>query len=782
MPPQELLSRLKAGRKKADIVIRYVNFPDSLKAAVEYAAGIWEMVISSKIPIYLEANWQVLSSKTLGSCGAASYYVDFDGAPQPGTYYPVALAEKLMEKELTGPGNPDMTARFNSTVAWYPGTDGKTPSNRYDLASTVLHEIAHGLGFIGFLQVRTTTMAGSYGNNDKVPAIYDQYVEDYPAHRLTDLNYYGNPSRELYNALVSNNLYSGSPTAYAWSLETRPRLYAPSTFSNGSSIYHLNDSNYPYGSINALMTSAAGMGEAIHYPGPMTAGILADLGWQHLFFRYRPVKDAEEITGPLIFPVSVESETGINREYFWLVYSYDNFQTHRDSVGFTSRDERFEASLQPTLTRGIIHYFLSVKDSIGRIFSSPPAPYKQTYSLKIGPDLTQPVIYHNPVENILSFEKSLEIQARVTDNLGVDSVKLAVRFPGLPPVEFLMEEAGSDTFRVALELGGLAWGERDSILYSIMAVDRSGNRNRAVFPATGWQTIRVERVYSPVFYYSTDFSLPNSDFISSGFSVSEEKGFDNPALHSVHPYPSPDKDNASLELYTLLRYPVILSDSGTMRFDEVVLVEPGEEGAVFGSEKFWDFVIVEGSKDYGKTWLPLTDGYDSGDKSSWNLLYNQKTSGNNSTSLGAKEHFIRREFRLTGNRSFTGGDTILIRFRLFSDPYAHGWGWVIDNLEIQDKTVPAPFAALCPGDILIYPNPAKEQLNILFNGYTSPFNAEVRISDLTGRILMHEFRNNSLPGTVIPINLNDFPGGICLVAVKSGNNPPVTRKISIHRY
>ena len=37
------------------------------------------------------------------------------------------------------------------------------------------------------------------------------------------------------------------------------------------------------------------------------------------------------------------------------------------------------------------------------------------------------------------------------------------------------------------------------------------------------------------------------------------------------------------------------------------------------------------------------------------------------------------------------GDTILVRFRLFSDPYANGWGWAIDNLRIQIP-VSAPVA------------------------------------------------------------------------------------------
>ena len=73
-----------------------------------------------------------------------------------------------------------------------------------------------------------------------------------------------------------------------------------------------------------------------------------------------------------------------------------------------------------------------------------------------------------------------------------------------------------------------------------------------------------------------------------------------------------------LNILPCLRHPIKLNESGLLiNFKEVVLVEPGEEGSLFGSADFYDYVILEASKDFGKTWFKLADGYDSRYSSSW---------------------------------------------------------------------------------------------------------------------------------------------------------------------
>ncbi|HKJ79014.1 MAG TPA: hypothetical protein VKA10_05740, partial [Prolixibacteraceae bacterium] len=226
-PNPELMMRLKSSEKKSDIIVTYSLFPPEAKAAFEYAINIWEHIIESPVPIYMRANWRSMDKNVLGSCGPSDYITDFTSIPQAGRYYPIAIAEKIAKKQITGFNNPDMTATFNKGVNWYFGTDGNTPDSLYDFASVVLHEIAHGLGFTGFFFVNEDL--GTYGYYDiGEAAAFDLLVQRNTGEFLVDELIYKNPSEELRKALESGLLYAFSPVGILNNNGELPRLYSPS--------------------------------------------------------------------------------------------------------------------------------------------------------------------------------------------------------------------------------------------------------------------------------------------------------------------------------------------------------------------------------------------------------------------------------------------------------------------------------------------------------------------------------------------------------------------------
>ena len=224
----------------------------------------------------------------------------------------------------------------------------------------------------------------------------------------------------------------------------------------------------------------------------------------------------------------------------------------------------------------------------------------------------------------------------------------------------------------------------DSIQYRIFAVDSAMVANISVLPKTGYFVTDIDRFGSTLESYATDFTGAAADFFNIGFEITKPAGFSSLGLHTKHPYESPEDNNKSINYTAMLRHPLKFNESGMLiNFSEIVLVEPGEPGSVFGSDSFYDYVIVEGSKDFGKTWLSLVDGYDSRYLSAWETAYNSSIVGQNSTFVGTESMLQNHTIFLRPSANIPAGDTLLIRFRLYSDPFANGWGWVIEDLKIN---------------------------------------------------------------------------------------------------
>lgn len=157
---------------------------DQRLIAFNFAATVWENILNSSIEIRIGAQFDPLScmatSGTLGSAGPWWLWRDYANAPEPGTWFVEAEADMHDGFDHT-PGDRDINATFNSdigqpgcleTSAWYYGLDGNAPPGEFDLVVVLLHEFAHGLGFLSM--VNKTTGELFLGFMD----IYSSYLFD----------------------------------------------------------------------------------------------------------------------------------------------------------------------------------------------------------------------------------------------------------------------------------------------------------------------------------------------------------------------------------------------------------------------------------------------------------------------------------------------------------------------------------------------------------------------------------------------------------------------------
>ena len=255
--------------KKSKIIVKFNNFPKWTEIQLQAAVDVWAENFESKVPIHIEATWGRSSSYSiLGSARPGNYFANFAGAPDPSLWYPSALANALAGKDLDG-DTPEMIITVNSLADWYRGGGVGPSKTEYDLQSVMLHEMAHGLGFLS--NSNYDDFFG-FGSIDQ-PTPFDAYVQTGDGRRLSDLP---SPSLELGEALTSKLVWSGS-NGIAANGGVKPLLHSPKKYEYGSSTSHLDENAFDNAGKNAVMSPNLAAGEVFHDPGPLLLAMMQDL-------------------------------------------------------------------------------------------------------------------------------------------------------------------------------------------------------------------------------------------------------------------------------------------------------------------------------------------------------------------------------------------------------------------------------------------------------------------------------------------------------------------------
>lgn len=709
VPPPDEFFRKSGSKGGGSITVYYNGFATQAKNAFEYAVTILEKMLPADTKLTVLASWEKISTAgVLGQSTITGYARGWAiDAFKPMAIYPVSLAEKIAGQSLNDDLQGDLTLAINSSVNWYLGTDGLTPSSKYDLVTVVLHEICHGLGFFDSMDTDGTT--GWYGIGS-VPMIYDTFVENFSEKKLTDTLKFANHSANLRNELVGGQLYFNGPLLKKYTSGSRARLYSPSTWDAGSSVSHLDESTTPQ--VNSLMTPYIDFGEAIHNPGNFTFSILGDLGWINTRIIHKAMNDTESHLSVVPVSVQIKSDTIYNRNKVGVVFSYNNFLSS-DTLLMSSpnSDNTFKTTIIiPSFNTDLKYYFFA-EDYFQRLFRSPSLYQLLKYEVYIGTDTVKPEITHTPAEYYLETTDSINLKVSAIDNLGIASVSVEYKVNSGTSEFISLKPGSSHSYSAVFSAKPLSLQGGDSLKYRIIAVDSALSPNTSYLPKTGFFAIKIEDIGSTVTSYSTDFSGSSADFFNIGFEIAKPAAFSKFGLHTKHPYVSPEENGDSIVSVSILRHPVKFNESGMfINYNEIVLVEPGETGSVYGSPDFYDYVIVEGSRNFGKTWFALTDGYDSRYVKEWETAYNSSIVGNNSTYTGAESMIRKHTVFYRPSDKISAGDTLLVRFRLFSDPYANGWGWVIEDLKINPLIDDVGKTSYLP--LTIFPNPGNGVIKI----------------------------------------------------------------------
>lgn len=195
----------------APIRVTYTGFTPAAQTAFQSAVDIVSALVTSDVLIQIEASFTSLPPGVLGSAGPGQL-IPLEDADGSVVLFPNALANDLVGFDIDAgsshPG-PEVEAEFSSAfTGWYFGTDGRPPSGTYDFKSVVLHEIWHGLGFTGSLEVDGSQGYWYFsdipdnGTTIDLPMIYDLYAENAAGQALLNTSLFPNPSTALGSQLT----------------------------------------------------------------------------------------------------------------------------------------------------------------------------------------------------------------------------------------------------------------------------------------------------------------------------------------------------------------------------------------------------------------------------------------------------------------------------------------------------------------------------------------------------------------------------------------------------
>lgn len=143
-------------------------FEEKARTAFVFAASRWANAFSSSVPVRVVASFTAKGPpEILGSTFAYLVMGDTANMLLNHTWYNSALAGAITGDPTPGNTPYDMQIDLNSNVPWhydpYTTIDLLSTPGAIDLATTVMHEMAQGIGFSGTITANPSSQTAQYG-------------------------------------------------------------------------------------------------------------------------------------------------------------------------------------------------------------------------------------------------------------------------------------------------------------------------------------------------------------------------------------------------------------------------------------------------------------------------------------------------------------------------------------------------------------------------------------------------------------------------------------------
>jgi|GEM_PF-980535 len=330
----------------------------------------------------------------------------------------------------------------------------------------------------------------------------------------------------------------------------------------------------------------------------------------------------------------------------------------------TSNPDEYSADIPPQSFGTMVSYYIRAANLDGSTSYHPAgAPAVQNIFMVSG-DATPPEIVHVPHSNTTDQVGPYEIEAVITDNVGVDPAGVFVVYN---------KNGGTDVTLAMTPLGGDLYGAGvpgPSILgdvynYYILASDVATVPNTTRHPAVGYHSFEI------VDYYAWDFEADDGGFTPSG-----------PDWEWGGPTTGPGGAHSGVNVWAT-KLAGDYSSSSDSKLDLPSITVPSTHTCAELS--FWQWYYIETNYDGGNVKISTDGG------STWTILtpdigYNGTASSGNAGIPGEEcftgynnDFWHQVRFNLTPYK----GQDVVIRLHFGSDSSVQKVGWYVDDVRIE---------------------------------------------------------------------------------------------------
>ncbi len=198
--------------------------------------------------------------------------------------------------------------------------------------------------------------------------------------------------------------------------------------------------------------------------------------------------NTEDQNGPYIVNATITSQNTLIPSSI-KVYWGRGVGVISDSILMTNTSgDNFQASIPGNGLPNTYNYYIKAADNMGFVTTSPGGAPLTYYSFTAATDLIPPSITHSPIGNTPQVRWPVDVQADVTDNIGIQSVQCEFRINGGSISTFSLPLNSGNTYKGTFP-GTVNVG--DLVEYKIKATDNSLQNNFSYNPASGFHSFNI---------------------------------------------------------------------------------------------------------------------------------------------------------------------------------------------------------------------------------------------------------------------------------------------------